>query len=318
MNITQMISDVRSRTGDIAVERFTDDEILGALNSAQQELATRLVNTQRAYFTFQVIRSTTATEFQPLPDDFLDIVQVEYDSAGATAYKQAKQISMRDRGALDTNLNYAASATNPYFYIMGGVASASGVLTTTGQQIGLKPTPGVGTSNLRITYIRRPRDLNRFKALAFTTTGGSTTTVESTSGFSTNYSDDFWNGCEVTLVKRAAVTEAELEGQKRIVTDFASASSRLTIGTNDAFTKAVVTGMLARVDDVSILPLHLHPLMVIYGEARARMKIGDSQGAVALRAEYNENLAAILNSYSSNVDVGLVGDSMRQPKAQVS
>jgi hypothetical protein len=320
MNVTQMISDVRSRTGDVVSggDRLTEDDILGFLNSAQQSIASKLINVQRAFFTIQrTLTTVTSTELVALPDDFLDVVRVEYDSAGSTSYVQAKQIAPRDLGALATNLNYAASATNPYFYIIGGVVTAGGLYTTTQYQIGLKPVPTVGgASSLRVTYIRRPIDLNRFKTRAATsTTGGSTTTILDSAA--NTFADDYWNGAELTIVTADAAARRGLEGMKRVVSDFTNSTGTFTIATNNAWPIAAATGMAYRVDDLSILPIQVHPLMVLYAEARARMKMGQADVAAALLQEYKTDLADIAGSYVSNVDIGLVGDQTRAPKAQM-
>lgn len=322
MNVTQMISDVRSRTGDVVSggDRFSDTEILGWLNTAEQLTATKLLNVQRAFFTIQrTLTTVTATELVALPDDFYDIVRVEYDAAGSTAYVQAKQIAIRDLGMLATagNLNTQPTAARPYFYIMGGVVSAGGLYTTTQAQIGLLPNPTAGgASSLRVTYVRRPLGMNMLKTRTGTTTGGSTTTVADTAA--NTYADDFWNNAELTIVTADAAARRGLEGMKKIVSDFTNTGGVFTFAATNAYPIATATGMAYRVDDISILPIHLHSLLVLYAEARARVKIGQAEVGNALLQEYKSDLADIAGSYVGNIDVGLVGDQTRQQRAQVS
>jgi hypothetical protein len=322
MNVTQMISDVRSRTGDVVSggDRYTDMEILGWLNSGEQLITTKLINVQRAFFTIQrTLTTVTATELVALPDDFYDIVRVEYDAAGAAAYVQGKQVAIRDLGALATlgNLNTQPTAARPYFYVIGGVVTAAGLYTTTQAQIGLLPVPTAGgASSLRITYVRRPLGMNMFKTRTGTSTGGSTTTVADTAA--NTYADDFWNNTELTIVTADAAARRGLEGVKKIVSDFTNAGGVFTFAANNAYPIATATGMAYRVDDLSILPSHLHPLMVLYAEARARMKVGQAEVANGLLQEYKADLAEIAGSYVANIDVGLVGDQTREKRSQVS
>lgn len=322
MNVTQMISDVRSRTGDVVSggDKFTDTEILGWLNNGEQVIGTDLVNVLRAYFTIQrTLTTVTATELVALPDDFGEIVRVEYDAAGSTAYKQAKQQAPRDLGALSTlgNLNQQPTADRPYFYIIGGVVSAGGLYTTTQAQIGLLPNPTTGgASALRITYVRRPLGMNMLKVRTGTTTGGSTTTVVDSAA--TTYADDFWNNTELTIVTADAAARRGLEGMKKIVSDFTNSTGTFTFASNNAYPIAPATGMAYRVDDISILPIQLHPLLVMYGTGVACEKIGQLDRSQKIQAEFEMRLQKIAASFVGNIDVGLVGDMTRQQRAAVS
>ena len=322
MNVTQMLSDVRSRTGDVVAggDRYTDMEIIGWLNAAEQIIATDLVNVLRATFTIQrTLTTVTSTELVALPDDFSEIVRVEYDSAGSTAYVQTKQTSIRDIVMLATigNLNSQPNATRPYFYIIGGVVSAGGLYTTTQPQIGLLPVPTAGgASALRITYVRRPLGMNLFKTRTGTTTGGSTTTVADTGA--NTYADDFWNNTELTIVTADAAARRGLEGMKKIVSDFTNTGGIFTFAANNAYPIAPATGMAYRVDDISILPIQVHPLLVLYATGIACEKIGQLERAAKVQGEFEQRLQKIAGSYVGNIDVGLVGDTTRQQRATVS
>ena len=138
--VKDLLSDVRSRMGELAEEKIRDAEVVAWLSSGNWEIFKQLAEfmpekvTQKTNFSIsQEFAPTTAdrTLFNPFK-----IIRV------TMATKQAKKIDIKYLDALDRNVNWLPSTDYPAYYELG-------------YQIGLRPAPTVATS-VDIWYIPMP------------------------------------------------------------------------------------------------------------------------------------------------------------------
>lgn len=140
MTFQQMLSDLRSRIGDLAPDKYTDAELKSWLNLGQQNVAFRLDNISSVWFgkTSEIPLVAGTSEYD-LPVDVRKIMRVTINNV------QAQPVDVTKLGALATNVHYTPSATQPFYHQWG-------------KKITVFPTPtAAGTAKL--WYFKRLSDL---------------------------------------------------------------------------------------------------------------------------------------------------------------
>ncbi|NPV80800.1 MAG: hypothetical protein HPY52_11070 [Firmicutes bacterium] len=140
MTFQQMLSDLRSRIGDVAPDKYTDIELKSWLNLGQQDVACRLDNISSVWFgKTGDISLVSGTQDYDLPADVRKIMRVTINNV------QAQAVDVTKLGALETNVNHTPSAAQPFYHQWG-------------KQISVFPTPtAAGTAKL--WYFKRLSDL---------------------------------------------------------------------------------------------------------------------------------------------------------------
>ena len=160
----------------------------------------------------------------------------------------------------------------------------------------------IGTLDLGMWYYRRPRDFH-VKGIAegAATATGSTLTILDTSvpynTTATGYTD-FWKYAQVRM------TSGSNEGIFRRVVSQTLATSTITLDT--ALPTATATADTFEIDQMSILPEHVHYLMPYYAAALAAPKVG-MDGAQFMNI-WNNEIASMGSRLTSNVEVNIPGE----------
>jgi len=296
VNLRDLISGVWSELGDPTGREAYRGEVIKRLNIAQRVLFSMAwhYDLQKVVTSdTQNIVSGTATYTIPNTSNYLvhKIVRVIYNG------REAVEMPSRELEALSVNswMRPVAGAQHFYTRVMG--------TTTPGKDdITLYPTPKANVTNgLQVVYHAAPIDFHESGSYEGVATGGSTTTVVDTGApFNTTATTNtgFWTGAQIRF------TSGNNEGLIRRVTTWAPGTSTFTVAT---LPTAVAASDTYEIDQVPIIPEHLHHMMIYYAAAGIAPRLGQDAAVARLIGLWDKEMNDLRLRYTDNIEANVPG-----------
>lgn len=294
-NFYELFYSVRRKLMETVASRYTDLEIFGWLNKAQQFIARKSLCLEKevAVTTTEGTREynlrTTTNPFS----DIIDISEggVNYDVNGSASNNQPLDFTTIARLNKETPGWRSVSNSIPQKYYFNKATKT----------IGLYPEPNAANAGLylHINGYRFGKTL-----IAGTASSGSTTTLVMKAGTTTiqypSTTDDYYNGLYVEIYSGTGA------GQKLLITNYVATTRTLTFATATAPDGTSVFGMVPEISEEA------HYLMELYGLWKALAK-GGSRVTLAnnYRQEFVDGLGMFIGETIQADDEMLVRESYR-------
>ena len=294
-NLYELFYSIRRKLNEVSASYWTDLEIYGWLNQAQQFIArkSKCLEKEVAVTTSEGVREydlrTTTNSFA----DIIDISEsgVNYDLNGSTSRNQPldyTKISILNKKTPGWR-SVSNSIPQKYYY-----KKAS-------KTIGLYPEPNSSNAGLylHVNGYYFPKIL-----IAGTASSGSTTTLVMAEGSATvpypSTTDDYYNGLYVEIYSGTGA------GQRLKITDYVASTRTLTFATATSPDATSVFGFVPEISNESHYLMELYGLWKAYGKGGSRVTLANNY-----KAEFFEGLGMFIGETLEEDNEELIKETYR-------